>query len=103
MVEDGKLDVGGPTSQKVALVAVCYHNMATVYLSQRNLGEAFMCSQNARRLSRLSLAYSNRWTEQFERTHKVVLSEIAAKYKYVDRVFQDKNQEWLFSALLTAI
>ncbi len=28
MVQDGKLDVGGNSPQKLCLVAICYHNMA---------------------------------------------------------------------------
>jgi hypothetical protein len=43
--------------------------------------QAFMCAQNARKLARLSLSYTNRWVDMFEHTQKVVLCEIAAKYK----------------------
>lgn len=28
MVQEGKLDVGGNSPQKLCLVAICYHNMA---------------------------------------------------------------------------
>ena len=28
MVEEGNLDVGGNSPQKLCLVAICYHNMA---------------------------------------------------------------------------
>lgn len=36
-----------------------------------------MSSQNARRLARLCLSYSNRWLRSFEGTHKLALAELA--------------------------
>ena len=36
-----------------------------------------MSSQNARRLARLCLSYSNRWLHSFEGTHKLALAELA--------------------------
>lgn len=37
MVEEGNLDVGGNSPQKLCLVAICYHNMAVsvCQISQR--------------------------------------------------------------------
>lgn len=43
----------------------------------RHSGEACMSSQNARRLARLCLSYSNRWLHSFEGTHKLALAELA--------------------------
>ena len=43
----------------------------------RHIGEACMSSQNARRLARLCLSYSNRWLRSFEGTHKLALAELA--------------------------
>ncbi|CAN0344783.1 unnamed protein product, partial [Hapterophycus canaliculatus] len=42
----------------------------------RHAGEACMSSQNARRLARLCLSYSNRWLHSFEGTHKLALAEL---------------------------
>ena len=103
MVEQGELEVGGSTTQMISLTAVTYHNLAILHLTLRDLGEAFMCSQNARRLARLSLNYTNRWTDQMEHTHKVVMCEIAAKLKYIDKTFQNYDQEFLFSTMLTSM
>ena len=36
-----------------------------------------MSTQNARRLARLCLSYSNRWLHSFEGTHKLALAELA--------------------------
>lgn len=36
-----------------------------------------MSSQNARRLARLCLSYSNRWLHSFEGTHKLALAELS--------------------------
>lgn len=105
MVESGQLEFGGGngSTQMIALVSVCYHNMAVLNVMKRNLGEAFMCSQNGRRLARLSLNYTNRWTETMEKTHKMVVCELVCKYKYIQKVFQNKGQEALFEALLNAM
>lgn len=108
MVESGDLELDSKkgatnTTQMIALVSVCYHNMAVMHVMLKNLGEAFMCSQNGRRLARLSLNYTNRWAEMMERTHKIVVCELACKYKYVEKVFQNKDQEALFEALLHAM
>lgn len=43
----------------------------------RHAGQACMSSQNARRLARLCLSYSNRWLHSFEGTHKLALAEFA--------------------------
>ncbi|CAM9282676.1 unnamed protein product [Ascophyllum nodosum] len=77
MVQEGKLDVGGNSPQKLCLVAICYHNIAVEQLILRHAGEACMSSQNARRLARLCLSYSNRWLHSFEGTHKLALAELA--------------------------
>ncbi|CAB1096700.1 unnamed protein product [Ectocarpus sp. CCAP 1310/34] len=77
MVQEGKLDVGGNSPQKLCLVAICYHNMAVEQLILRHAGEACMSSQNARRLARLCLSYSNRWLHSFEGTHKLALAELS--------------------------
>lgn len=39
-----------------------------------------MSSQNARRLARLCLSYSNRWLHSFEGTHKLALAELARTF-----------------------
>ncbi|CAM9350178.1 unnamed protein product [Ectocarpus sp. 12 AP-2014] len=77
MVQEGKLDLGGNSPQKLCLVAICYHNMAVEQLILRHAGEACMSSQNARRLARLCLSYSNRWLHSFEGTHKLALAELS--------------------------
>lgn len=43
----------------------------------RHAGQACMSSQNARRLARFCLSYSNRWLHSFEGTHKLALAEFA--------------------------
>ena len=66
MVEDGRLESGGASAQKICLVAVTYHNIAAEQLLLSRIHEACVSSQNARRLARLSLSYSNRWLPTFE-------------------------------------
>ena len=79
LVEDHKLEDGGSSAQKICMIAVCYHNLAIEQLHQHEFQQACIASQNARRLARLSLSYSNRWLKQFERTHETVLQAVSVK------------------------
>jgi len=73
LVEEKKLEDGGASAQLICMIAVCYHNLAIEYLYLKDVDEAAKASQNARRLARLCLSYSNRWLHQFEATHKAVI------------------------------
>jgi tetratricopeptide (TPR) repeat protein len=84
MVERGQLEDGGVSSQKIALVAVCYHNVAVTQLNLGQFQEACIASQNGRRLARLSLAYSNRWVEHMEYTHKMALAALCREQEFAD-------------------
>ena len=55
------------------MLAVCYNNIAVEHLAMRKYEDACVASQNARRLARLSLSYSNRYLRHFETTHNVAL------------------------------
>ena len=78
LVEEHKLEDGGASAQKICMVAVCYHNLAIELLHLREIQDACVSSQNARRLARLSLSYSNRWLKTFDSTHKCVLAAVEA-------------------------
>ncbi|OQS05752.1 hypothetical protein THRCLA_02152 [Thraustotheca clavata] len=74
LVESAQLEEGGGASaQKLCMVAVCYNNLALEQLHMRDIDQAAIACQNARRLARLCLSYSNRWLSQFEATHKAVV------------------------------
>jgi len=60
------------------MVAVAYHNIAVEQLVLRHVAEACVSSQNARRLARLCLSFSNRYLAQFETTHKTALKDLAS-------------------------
>ena len=79
MVEDGRLESGGASAQKICLVAVTYHNIAVEQLLLSRVHEACVSSQNARRLARLSLSYSNRWLKNFEATHRMALAALSTQ------------------------
>lgn len=86
LVQEEKLDVG-EQPQRLCMVALCYHNIAVEHLIMRHLPEACTCSQNARRIARLCLSYSNRWLHSFEGLHKLALAELALhdpNVKYAD-------------------
>lgn len=84
MVERGQLEDGGVSSQKIALVAVCYHNVAVTQLNIGQFQEACIASQNGRRLARLSLAYCNRWVEHMEHTHRQSLAALCREQEFAD-------------------
>ncbi len=77
LVEEAKLDQSssgsGASAQLLCLVAVCYNNVALEQLHLKDIDGATTSCQNARRLARLCLGYSNRWLGQFESTHRTVL------------------------------
>merc|ERR1712194_425116 len=85
MVEDERLQVGGTNAQKICMVAVCYHNIAVEQLALSRPAEAVISSQNGRRLARLSLSYSNRWINTFERTHQFALSDIQERNMFMSK------------------
>lgn len=100
MVEDHRLEAGGASAQKICLVAVCYHNIAVEQLYLRRFTEACVSSQNARRLARLSMSYSNKWLKAFESTHKSCLGALAAQNQ---RDQLDDEQKALFKNLTRAL
>jgi hypothetical protein len=84
------------------MVAVCYHNIAAVQLLLEKPHEACVSSQNARRLARLSLSYSNKWLRQFEATHAGALAALTAD-KDLAAKFNTVDQTKLFNSLTTGL
>ena len=99
MVDDGSLDVGSNNAQQLLLVSVAYHNIAVEQLILRHVSEACVSSQNARRLARLCLSYSNRYLPNFEATHVVALKELAASVRHK----QDEEQHDIFRQLANSL
>jgi hypothetical protein len=53
-----------------------YHNLAAVQLKLQLPDLACKNSQNARRLARLCLSYSNRYIHVFQYTHEIAIADI---------------------------
>ena len=102
MVEDERLESGGASAQKICLVAVCYHNIAVEQLLLSRVHEACVSSQNARRLAKLSLSYSNRWLSRFEGTHQAALNALSMSLE-VRKKLTNKSQADLFKNLTSAL
>ena len=92
----------GISAQKISLVAVCYHNIAVEELHLARVSAACLASQNARRLAKLSLSYSNRWLRHFDATHEAALIALSTQKK-VREALQTKKQADLFKNLSSSL
>lgn len=98
-VENGKLeDPSCSRGESLCLVAVCYHNIATLEIYLENFQQACIASQNARRLARLCLTYSNRWLKHFDATHRNALIAMVSAKEMRD-AFSSDTQKGYFGAL----
>eukprot|EP00948_MAST-09A_sp_MAST-9A-sp1_P002945 g2945.t1 len=102
MVEDERLEHGGASAQKICMIAVTYHNIAVEQLLISRVHEACVSSQNARRLAKLSLSYSNRWLRDFENTHQAALNSLSTSIE-VRQKLRTKEQAQLFRNLSGAL
>ena len=76
MVECGRLSLTDATPKQLCLVAIGYHNLAVVELKLLMPDLACKSSQNARKIARLCLSYSNRWISIFQYTHEVAINDM---------------------------
>eukprot|EP01029_Cantina_marsupialis_P008928 TRINITY_DN2094_c0_g1_i2.p1 TRINITY_DN2094_c0_g1~~TRINITY_DN2094_c0_g1_i2.p1 ORF type:complete len:144 (-),score=39.70 TRINITY_DN2094_c0_g1_i2:156-587(-) len=77
MLETNQLEEGASGAYILSLVAVCYHNLAVEQYRMKKMKQACQCSQNARRLARLSLSFSTQWLSNFEATHNACLTGLS--------------------------
>jgi hypothetical protein len=87
MVESGRLAQADASPKQLCLVAIGYHNLAVVQLKLLMPDLACKNSQNARKIARLCLSYSNRWIDTFQYTHEIALSDL--KYELRSRNSRD--------------
>jgi disulfide bond formation protein DsbB len=83
MVENGRLSLQEASPKQLCLVAVGYHNLAVIQLKLAMPDLACKSSQNARKIARLCLAYSNRWIDIFQYTHEIAINDM--KYELQTR------------------
>jgi len=76
MVEDGRLAFADATPKQLCLVAISYHNLAVIQMKLLVPDLACKSSQNARKIARLCLSYSNRWIHIFQWTHEAAMEDI---------------------------
>jgi len=76
MVEDGRLAFANATPKQLCLVAISYHNLAVIQMKLLVPDLACKSSQNARKIARLCLSYSNRWIHIFQWTHEAAMEDI---------------------------
>jgi hypothetical protein len=73
MVDDGVLETGGATSEKLTLVAVAYHNKAVDLLLSGHPQEACVAMQAVQRLQKLCAGSCGSFRDDFEWTQYSVL------------------------------
>lgn len=76
MLEDGRLSWATASPKQLCLIAIAYHNLAVIQLKMQVPDLACKSSQNARKIAKLCLSYSNRWLDVFQWTHRVAMEDI---------------------------
>lgn len=94
MVESGRLANSNASPKQLCLVAIAYHNLAVVQLKLNMPDLACKNSQNARKIARLCLSYSNRWIDVMQFTHEIAVADI--KWELSTKRVQDLTEEQLF-------
>eukprot|EP01039_Chlorochromonas_danica_P002934 gene2934-3201_t len=93
MVESGRLSTASASPKQLCMVSVAYHNLAVVQLKLDCSDLACKNSQNARKIARLCLSYSNRYIDTFQHTHQVAISDM--KYDLSHRTVGEFTKEQL--------
>eukprot|EP01036_Dinobryon_divergens_P031285 gene31285-40655_t len=91
MIESGRLALADSTPKQLCLTAIGYHNLAAVQLKLQLPDLACKNSQNARRLARLCLSYSNRYIHVFQYTHEIAIADI--KWELARKKAEDLTEE----------
>ena len=75
-MDDGRLGLTSATPKQLCLVAVAYHNLAVLQLKMGVPDLAAKSSQSARKIARLCLSYSSRYTHVLQYTHDACIDDI---------------------------
>jgi len=76
MVDDGSLSFEEASPEQLCIIAIAYHNLAVAQLKLKIPNLACQNSMNARKIARLCLSFSNRWTNAFQYTHNAALEDL---------------------------
>lgn len=104
MVEDGQLGREDASCEQLSLVAIGYHNLAVLQLKMQAPHLACKSSQNARKVARLCLSYSNRWIDTFQRTHTIAIDKVKKELNRLrDQTQVSEAQQHLIDELTDAL
>jgi hypothetical protein len=81
MVDDGSLSFEEASPEQLCVIAVAYHNLAVAQLKLKMPNLACQNSSNARKIARLCISFSNRWTKTFQYTHDAALEDLKYEFK----------------------
>lgn len=99
MVEEGRLSLESASPRQLCLVAIAYHNLAVVQLKMLVPDLACKSSQNARKIARLCLSYSNRWMHVFQWTHEVAMEDIKFQLTLKPKIPLNNKQLYVIKQL----
>ncbi len=76
MLEDGRLSVANSEARELCICAIAYHNLAVIQLKLLVPDLAIKSAQSARKIARLCISYSSRWSNVFQYTYDAALDDI---------------------------
>jgi hypothetical protein len=91
------------TPRQLCLVSIAYHNLAVVQLKLLVPDLAAKNSQNARKIARLCLSFSNRWMQVYEWTHEVAMEDIKFQLTHKPAVPLNQKQLGIIKELTTTM
>ncbi len=92
MVETGRLSLYESKPKELCLIAIAYHNLAVIQMKLQVPDAAAKSSQNARKIARLCLSYSNKWINIFHWTHQLALEDVKYQLNHNYNLTKEQKQ-----------
>jgi hypothetical protein len=100
---EGEGTAKGATPQKLCMLSVAYHNAAVEHVAAGQGEDACIASQNARRLAKLCLGLSARYTPALEATHAAALAQLEKGRAVTSSIGHDPRKLKAFRELAAAL
>ena len=79
--------------EQLCITAIAYHNLAVAQLKLKAPNIACQNATNARKIARLCISFSNRWTKSFQYTHEACTDDMKHEFslKLKEGLIDDKQ------------